>query len=228
MMKRPIATAILAWLIMFSPARGAAQSLPLVKAPDLWVPLTARMLETESVLIRGPEPNAGHVEGIQVEGVYARNTSGTSYTHWTRPLSPAWSIPDVAVIIDRSSLLKWEIDYRLKNVRSSRLTLKGHPDRLPLPMTWKIFLKSHAQDASLGRKTISDIECVGYRIRTSDSDQKMYQAEVWFAPSLNFLALKYRDFYPSGRNVTVVFDDIKIGNPDPKLFLIPKDFSKVY
>ena len=121
-----------------------------------------------------------------------------------------------------------EIDYRLKNVRRTFLDLKGHPELAADPMTWKVFLKSHAQDRPLGRKTVSGIECVDYRIHDPETRLKMYWDEVCFAPSLNFLAIKSNHMSPSQRVVTVQLEKVQIGEPDPDLFHIPRDFSTVH
>jgi hypothetical protein len=227
-MKRKLSAAGTVFLLIVSVAQFVAQTPPAAEPPSRWVPFTAKMFETHSTWRRGTEVGGGHYEVVQVAGEYARNGSGATYERWLSALSPTVNLPNIAVLTDRPARAKWEIDYKLKNVRRSDLELKGHPELAAFPMTWQIFLKRHAKDTPLGHKTVSGVECVEYRIHDPETRLKMYRAEVCFAPSLNFLAIKYHRMYPEGRDVTVRLENIQLGVPDPDLFHIPAGFSRLH
>ena len=95
-------------------------------------------------------------------------------------------------------------------------------------MTWEVFLLRHAKDTPLGRKTVSGFECVDYRIRDPEVRLKMYRQQVCFAPSLDFLAIKYHHMDPGGSDVTVQFENIQLVAPDPELFRLPAGFTTVH
>ncbi len=172
-MKRQTAVVIVAILVELSGAQLVAQSPLSSDPPSRWIPVTANTMETLETLGRVVDVGETHHRVIQLTGEYARNGLGETYERWLKALSPQYRLPSVAFLTDPNAGAKWEIDYQLKNIRRTSLDWKDHPDLAADPMTWKIFLKSHVHDAALGRRTVSGIECVDYRIRGAHSVLKM-------------------------------------------------------
>ena len=215
-------------LMVIFAAHLAAQSPPTVLPPSRWIPFTAKMSEWYSVWTSGAEVGGGRYKVVQLKGVYAQNESGATYEFWSQPLTPLASLPNLSVLIDRPTHARWEIDHNLLNVRRSDLKLRGHPEFSVEPMTWEVFLKSHADDESLGRRIVSGVECVDYRIRNSETPLRMYREEICFAPSLNFQPIKYHHMYPEGKDVRMKLEKIQIGVPDPKMFQVPAGFRSLH
>ena len=159
-------------------------------------------------------------------GVYARNESGAYYVEWFHS-AKGRRLPDVAYLTDLSVHAVWEINYKLKNFHRIALELADYPDLSAGPMTWQAFLISHGKDLSLGRKRLSGMDCVAYRIR-SDTAQKIFWKEFWYAPALNFVLVRQQYLSPGGELTIRVMKDIRIGQPDPNLFHIPEGFSVVH
>ena len=233
-MKRAKTLATLAFVIALPAAKLAQQAqdtqpvLPTRMPPAHWVPFTAKMNEFYAVFTPGAEVGGGRFKVVQIEGLFAQNDAGATYEFWSQPLSPIASLPNVSYLFDRPGRERWEIDYKLKNVRRSVLVLKGHPELSPDPLTWEVFRNLHAKDEALGLRVVAETECLDYRINDSDYRLKMYHEEVCFAPSLNFQPVKYHHMYPGGRDVKMEMLDIQVGPPDPKLFSLPAGFTPVH
>ena len=223
-MKKPAALAIIAWF--FLPVGCTAQGPPLPEAPQRWVPFTATAHESKS-WVHGVQATGSQFYELERIGVFARNESGADYLHWVNAGSPQTQFPDVAYLTDRAAGARWEIDYKLKNSRRTNLDLTGHPELSPGPMNWEVFLKSHAKDLSLGRKTLGGMDCVAYRIR-SKREPKRFWKEVWFAPALNFFAIRVQYLSPNGKFTRAELANVRIEPPNPSLFHVPDGFSVVH
>jgi len=227
-MKRANILAMLVFVIALPAAKQAQQASPSPAPPSHWVPFTAKLNEFYATFTPGAQVGGGRFRVVQIEGLLAQNDSGATYEYWSQPLSPVASLPNVSYLFDRTARERWEIDYRLKNVRRSVLPMKGHPELGGVPMSWDDFRKLHASDEALGPRVVSNIECLEYRISDSGNRLKMYHEEVCFAPSLNFNPIKYHHMYPGGRDVKMQAMEVQIGSPDPKLFRLPEGFTAVH
>jgi hypothetical protein len=93
------------------------------------------------------------------------------------------------------------------------------------PLTLELFYWIHRGDTSLGKETISGIECVGFRV-AGHSGRHRYQ-EVWYAASLNFLAVRSAVYLDQIEIVTEL-KHIEAGKePDAKFFRLPEGFKIV-
>ncbi len=223
-MRNYLAAAFLALVAAVPPAQLGTQTLPSTP-PSHWIALTANIRNLNSTWVGGI--STGHFEASTVYGIFVRDDSGSTYKRWLRASSPDLSFPDIAILIKPSMGARWEIDYDVKNLRRTEIDLASDPELAPEPMTLAAFKKIHNQDEPLGSRIISGIECVGYRVRVPHTP-KMHQEQAWFAPSLNFLAVKHQESYQEGKVVSVILEDIHLGPPDPRLFLVPLGFSIVH
>jgi hypothetical protein len=85
------------------------------------------------------------------------------------------------------------------------------PTELPVP----------ADATPLGQKTIAGVKCVGYRLPAS----RGVSAEVWFAPSLNYLIVSAHTIIVR-ENIEADMDVVSIDSgrePDPRYFQLPSD-----
>lgn len=193
--------------------------------PSQWVPVTARVVEWEGV-----EGDLGALSAVQIDGVYARDRSGMTYSRLGDSSSKhaTLGVPDIANLIDRVHGDQWKIYYFEKVALRSSLDVEEHPDLAEQPMSREVFERTHAHDRRLGRKVISRIECEGYRLRNSGSQEK-YNDEMWYAPGLNYLVVKSLTFGATRKVTTVTLVDIQSGkDPDPKLFQIPAGFKVLH
>jgi hypothetical protein len=79
----------------------------------------------------------------------------------------------------------------------------------------------------IGTQIVSGVECIGHKIADPRHKGK-YRAEEWYAPSLNFLGVRYRGPLPNGGEVTTLFKDLEPGKePDPSFSRLPEGFKRV-
>lgn len=187
-----------------------------------WVPFVATLVqEMYEPLLSGPS-----VRGT-IAGVYVRNGQGVSYTRRvasTRSALPLQGARDVAFLHDRPNHITYVIDFVRKTIKQES-DAPGNPDFAAEPMSRADFERLHAADLSLGKQMVSGVECEGYKVADPRHKGK-YRGEEWFAPSLNFLLIRYAGRLPDGGETTTLVKDLEPGKePDPNLFRLPEGFK---
>jgi hypothetical protein len=166
---------------------------------------------------------------IKVEGVYARNSQGMSYnrrTASTRSPLPLVGTLDMAFFHDRPNHITYVIDFANRTIKQQS-DPSGNPDFALEPPSRAVFDARHAGDLSLGKQILSGVECEGYKLADPHHNGK-YNGEEWFAPSLNFLAVRYEGRPIDGRQISFVIKDLESGRePDPRFFVLPAGFKRV-
>jgi hypothetical protein len=201
---------ILAGLLVLGSASASPQATSTVGAPA-WAAFTARQVEVH----RGPLPPSAGPE--KCEGQYAQSAAGETYTRGGCSV--------VATIIDRRGHVRWELDGSQKSARRFPLDSRQYAIFAEQPMTAEVFARSHAADRPLGKKIISGVECEGYEIQQNRAGGQFHGAEVWYAPSLNYAAVKFHFAAPDGGDVTVTLDHIDTTHPpDPVFFQVPAEY----
>ncbi len=163
---------------------------------------------------------------MQITGVYARNSHGSTYLRRTikkntGPL-PVVGDTDIAVLLDRPNRLTYIIDFVQKTVRKVPATGSNSEAN---PPSREQFATTHAGEESLGKQVISGVECEGYRAPVPKF--KKHFSETWYAPSLNFIVVKMSGYNVQKDPVESVLENIQLGPPDPNLFRPPQGFREV-
>jgi hypothetical protein len=212
MLKR-VGFAIFAGLMSMPFVFAAAQAPAPAMTAAAWVPFSAEQVEIH----RGPKPYADGPAPERCDGQYAQSAAGETYTHGGCSI--------LATIIDRHNRVRWELDLSLKTARRFNIDPRHYAVFAEQPLTPEAFAQTHAEDRALGKKVISGVECEGFEIQPGKAGGQYRRAEVWYAPSLNYVAVKFHFASPDGGDVTVTLDHIETGRPpDPALFQVPPDF----
>ncbi|MBZ5564656.1 MAG: hypothetical protein LAP13_19830 [Acidobacteriia bacterium] len=189
-----------------------------------WVPFVAKFVVTNTIEL----PHMGN-DKIHMSGPFVRDGLGSSYRRQTvnryDSRLPVQGQVDIGFLYDRPHRKMYILDFARKTVKEE------DPPDTPLfavdPISPEEFEKLHAGDKFLGTMTISGVECDGYAVHSPRQKGK-YSSEVWYAPSLNYLAVKTRTRpSPEQEQVTVV-EDIHAGEePDRSYFRIPAGLNNV-
>jgi len=190
-----------------------------------WTPFVSRFVEEQSP----SNPNASY--NLIMDGVYLRNSQGASYNrrtvrvHGGSPLALPFLL-DMAFLRDRASPMTYSIDYLTKTIKQAG-DPPGNLDFSVGPLSRTEFDARHVGDRFLGKKTLSGVDCEGYKVPDSHHEGT-YSGEEWFAPSLDFMAVRFQGRLPSGEKITMMLKDIKTGKePDPHYFVLPGGFKRV-
>jgi hypothetical protein len=187
-----------------------------------WVAVTARESHQQYY-------GEGRRAILETGGVYLRDSHGSVYEE-TRFLPATGIAPHLsAFLFDSSRGVTYAIDLTGKRVQALRPRgQRDQPEEFHRflasdPPTAEMFYLARRGDKPLGRKKISGVECVGFRIGSS----RYRYSEVWFAPSLNFLAVRIA-VYREDSEIVTTLRDIEVGEEaDAKFFRIPEGFQVV-
>jgi len=190
-----------------------------------WVPFVANFVRTSETDVMARRYT------VSFSGIYVRDKQGSWYRrskakviHGNLPLVGAL---DTAYLYERADNELYLIDYTRKTIQASQAK---DTDQVPLggnPMSQQTFEQYRSQDTFLGKQTISGVECEGYAIHDARHKGK-YVAEVWYAPSLNYLPVETKSRYQGDQWVTTRVEDIQIGKePDPQYFRLPDRFKGI-
>jgi hypothetical protein len=216
---RKVAGVILIAIWAPSPTRPA--SLLAQDSNPHWVPFVAKLVQK----ISEPMPGGGSVRAA-ITGAYVRNSQGASFTR--RVVSTHSDLPvvgalDTAFLNDRPNRTIYGIDFVNKTIKQESAP-SGKPEFAVEPPSRADFDRQHAADLFLGKQQVSGVECEGYKLADPRHKGK-YRGEGWFAPSLSFLAVRYIHRLPNGRETTILVENLEPGKePDPRFFILPKDF----
>ena len=180
------------------------------------------MVERYSTNIQG-----GMTMKLEFTGTYARDDQGSTYirrklTRSKGPL-PVIGPTDTAIVLDRPSRLAFFNDLTAKTVRKDNASSSNWQVG---PQSRKQFDRSHAGEKSLGKQTISGIECEGYE--APEPRYKKHFNETWYALPLNFVVVKRTGYTLQKEPVETLLEGIQVGPPDPSLFRPPQGFREVF
>jgi hypothetical protein len=189
-----------------------------------WVPFVAKRVQTN-------ETEGWRRDTVVISGIYVRDKQGSWYrrstarvTHGDLPLAGAL---DTAYLYQRVDNKFYLIDYTRKTIRASQVKDTDQARLGGNPMSQRTFEQYRSQDRFLGERTISGVECEGYAIHDPRHRGK-YVAEVWFAPSLNYLAVETKSRYQGDQWATTHVEEIQVGKePDPQYFRLPDGFKMI-
>jgi len=161
-----------------------------------------------------------------MSGVYLRDSRGSTY-YRLRPISNSAIITnslDIAVLYERPINTTYVINYTSKTVKAKKE--RTEPIRLgPSPPPRQAFQNYHYLDQFLGTQVVAGVECEGYKIR-GPGKKARYDNEVWYAPSLNFLAVAARHARSKHEEFVMLVTDIQLGREAPAAyFQVPKEFK---
>lgn len=215
---------VVALIAISVPPRCGCASLLAQESTPHWVPFVARFVEE----VNEPVPSLVTVR-VKTEGVYVRDSQGVSYTRRvssTRSALPLRGAVDIAILHDRPNHTSYVIDFAKKTIQQ-RMDPSGNPDFAVEPLSRADFERRHAADLFLGKQVVSGVECEGYKIADPRHKGK-YKGEGWFAPSLNFMMVRYHGRLPDGGEISTLLQDIEPGKePDPSFFRLPEGFKRV-
>lgn len=211
------------WIFLFVFVLAFPAKLPAPQTPDSppapvrWVPFRAKQIEVTLM----KTPFREEVVPLRCKGIYAQSSTGDTYS--------SLDCPKTATIINRQKHIRWELDLAHNEARSYDLDAGGQSTASGQSITPEAFSQGHSADKPLGRKVISRIDCEGYLVQAVILEGKPHtekvNAEVWFAPALNFARLK-QHFVFDGNDTTITLNHIELGKePDPSLFQIPAKFK---
>jgi hypothetical protein len=139
---------------------------------------------------------------------------------------PLLGAVEVAILHDRPNHTSYIIDFAKKTIQR-RMDPTGNPDFAAEPTSRAGFEKEHAADLHLGKQVLSGVECEGYKIADPRHKGK-YNGEAWYAPSLNFLTIRYFGRLAEGGKISFLVKDLEVGKePDPSFFHLPEGFKQV-
>ena len=193
------------------------------EAPHSWIPLSAKLTRRIWVDL----PGEGTVT-VGWEGIYARDSQGRIFnratlTHPGSP-TPVRGSTDTGTIRDLPGHILYMVNYSLR--RYYKRKMDPSLDK-PEPQTGDEFDKLHAGETYLGKQVISGVECEGYQVPVPK--YKKHFNETWYAPSLNFLVVRWTGYNPMKQKVETLLQNIQAGTePDSTLFLVPSGFQEVH
>ena len=194
--------------------------------PTQWTPLVARFVERDQTWTK-----LGMPETLEFSGNYFRDRFGS----WYRRMRIASHLnllrvvggTDSALLYDRPNHMMYTLDFTRGTVHRQSVDVSALPDFGPAPMSPQAFLLSHSQDRALGKKKIAGLECEGYALRDERRKNK-YVAEMWYAPSLAYLAVAAKTHFKGDQDVTTMLENIQPGkDPDPQFFTVPVSLTLV-
>jgi hypothetical protein len=156
----------------------------------------------------------------ETTGVYLRDRRGSIYSRGLSVVGEP-SGAGLAILDDVRTGATYRIHYAEKKVYARRR-------EMPQPTTEAMFRQIHPQGTSIGKKTVSGVECEEYSVPSKDPSGP--PATMCFAPSMNFLPLEAKFPEPT-QNAEVVMrlEGIEYGRePDPTLFVVPEGFEVVW
>lgn len=134
---------------------------------------------------------------------------------------------DSGLLYDRPNHTMYSIDFTRGTVQKQVVDASVLPDFAAAPMSRKVFEALHSEDRYLGKKRLGSLECEGYALRDERRRNK-YVAEMWYAPSLAFLAVAAKSHFKGDQDVTTLLEDIQPGkDPDPRFFTVPVDLKAI-
>jgi hypothetical protein len=188
-----------------------------------WVPFVAKWVQKyELQALRGPYTTV-------LSGVYVRDKEGSWFRRRTVKSSrlPIIGYTDTAFLYDRANQKLYLLDFARKTIKPLQVNAKDQPESGGSPMSPQTFEQNRSQDKFLGKRIISGVECEGYAIHDPRRKGK-YVSEVWFAPSLNYLAIETKRRVQGDQEVTARVEEIQIGKePDPQYFRLPEGFKMI-
>lgn len=191
-----------------------------------WTPLVARFIERDQTWTKLGTPDT-----LEFSGSYFRDRFGS----WYRRMQIASRLnllrvvggTDSALLYDRPNHAMYTLDFTRGTVHRQTVDVSVLPEFGPAPMSREAFWASHTQDKALGKKKIGGLECEGYALR-DERRQNKYVAEMWYAPSLAYLAVAAKTHFKGDQDVTTMLEDIQPGkDPDPQFFTLPVDFKVI-
>lgn len=194
--------------------------------PAQWTPLVARFVERDQTWTEHGLP-----ETLEFSGSYLRDRCGS----WYGRMQVASHLnllgivggTDSALLYDRPNHTMYSIDFTRGTVQKHVVDASVLPDFATAPMARKVFEGFHSGDKYLGKKRLGSLECEGYALRDERRRNK-YVAEMWYAPSLAFLAVAAKTHFKGDQDVTTLLEDIQPGkDPDPQFFTVPVDLKAV-
>jgi hypothetical protein len=191
-----------------------------------WTPLVARFVERDHTWTEHGSP-----EMLEFSGVYLRDRYGSWYRRMK--LAPPLNLlrvvcgTDSALLYDRPHHTMYTLDFTRGTVQKQVVDVSALPEFAPAPVSTQGFETSHSKDKFLGLKNLAGLECVGYALRDERHKSK-YVAEMWYAPSLAFLAVAAKSRFKGDQDITTTLEDIQPGrDPDPQYFTVPVDLKIV-
>lgn len=175
-----------------------------------WVPFVGVQRQTLYKLSA-----AGKQLVSESEGAFMRNSNGSIYSRNT----PVFGLPPGAQFPAHLQDARTGVTYILNYAQKSATPMFAGAGSSPLHAPSKPPVPADA--TPLGQKTIAGVKCIGYRLTNSPG----LTVEIWFAPSLNYLAMAVHNTFPS-ENVERDADMISIDpgkQPDPQYFRLPGD-----
>lgn len=85
--------------------------------------------------------------------------------------------------------------------------------------------KSTAEKTKLGEETLAGYACTKHRVVVTDEQGKTYEATTWNARDLRGFPIVI-ETSQKGSKVTLLFSDVKFGNPPSSAFEPQRDFQK--
>jgi hypothetical protein len=212
-------------VVMYLPSGTTAfsQAEKLITAE--WVPFVAKLVRTSETDVITRRYT------VSISGIYVRDKQGSWYRrstakviHGDLPLAGAL---DTAYLYERADNKLYLIDYTRKTIQASQVKDTDQALLGGNPMSQQTFEQYHSQDRFLGKQTISGVDCEGYAIHDPRHKGK-YVAEVWYAPSLNYLAVETKSRYQGDQWVTARVEGIQVGKePDPQYLRLPQGFKMI-
>ncbi|HEV2381722.1 MAG TPA: hypothetical protein VG206_18280 [Terriglobia bacterium] len=191
-----------------------------------WTPLVARFVERDQTWTEHGLP-----ETLEFSGSYLRDRRGS----WYRRMQVASHLnllaivggTDSGLLYDRPNHTMYSIDFTRGTVQKQVVDASVLPDFAAAPMSRKVFEAFHSEDRYLGKKRLGSLECEGYALRDERRRNK-YVAEMWYAPSLAFLAVAAKSHFKGDQDVTTLLEDIQPGkDPDPQFFTVPVNLKAI-
>ncbi|MEJ2007864.1 MAG: hypothetical protein P8Z30_06855 [Acidobacteriota bacterium] len=150
----------------------------------------------------------------ETAGVYMRDRNGSIYWRDNPAKGLRANTSQVAMLKDRVSGKVYRINYGLKTVTTVQ-------DSLPTDRASRAFYANMIRNHSLGKKTISGVECVGLAVPDAGGGKP---AEMWVAPSLNYLLVDLKTFHDNEEYETIL-THVQVGKePGARFFHVPDGF----
>ena len=193
--------------------------------PAQWVPFAATMFQETITDIPGRLPDK-----VVIAGPYLRNEQGSTYQRLRLASKTHLPVltPDIGTLFDRARDLTYIIDYSKRTVEVRHKTSEAESFQRKAPIAREEFQAIHSSDQFLGKHSFEGYECEGYKIRSAKR-KNQFNAEVWYAPALNFFPLRAQYRLPHGGQVNVYVGEIQVGRGvGPEYFQIPENFRIIH
>jgi hypothetical protein len=215
-----------AWAWLCAPMARAQQFHESSPSSPQWTPLIARFVERDHSWTEHGLP-----ETLEFSGVYFRDRWGS----WYRRMQIASRLDllrvvggtDSALLFDRPNHTMYTLDFTRGTVQKQLVDARALPDFAVAPMSRQVFEAAHSEDKLVGRKRLAGVDCVGYALRDERRKGK-YVAEMWYAPSLAYLAVSAKTHFKGDQDIVTTLEDIQPGKePDPQFFTLPVDLKLI-